>query len=75
MKDQTTNDLRRILFDEIKTLRTGKTTAGQATAVSKLATNIINSASLEITAARAVTMIETKEDRTLNLEPMKLVSE
>lgn len=55
-KSKTTEDLREILFDEIKSLRKGETTATQATAVSKLATNIINSAAIEVTCSRVVRM-------------------
>jgi len=75
MSNKTTNDLRGILFQEIQSLRAGQSTPNQATAVSKLATNIINSAALEISVARVLQSAKQKENPSIGLEPMKLVSD
>jgi len=74
VSNKTTSDLRSILFEEIVSLREGKSTASQATAVSKLATNIINSASLEISVARVLQAEKEQEVDRVGLQPMQLVS-
>ena len=49
---RSTQDLREVLFDEIDQLRSGKSNPQRATALSKIATNIINTARLDIDASR-----------------------
>lgn len=71
----TTTDLRSTLFDEIRTLRAGESTPQQAMAVSKLATNIINTAMLDLAAARIAARIpEEKETLACDIIPMSLTA-
>lgn len=51
--DQSTKGLRRILFDEIDSIREGTTSHVRANSVARLATSIIESAKLEIEIAKA----------------------
>lgn len=50
--ERSTQDLREVLFKEIDDLRSGQATAKRATALSKIATNIINTARLDLDASR-----------------------
>ena len=74
-ENKTTNDLRQILFDEMEDLRNGNSTPNQATAVSKLATNIINSASLEISVAKVIQIANGDSNPPDGVSAMKLVEQ
>lgn len=70
-KPITTTDLRAFLFQEMKDLKSGKSTPKQAVAISKLATNIINSAALEIAATR---VISNNGQKTEEIKPLSLAA-
>ncbi len=76
MKEQTTNDLRALLFEEIESLRAGNSSATQANMISKLATNIINTAALEVSAARVMNARMEADNNATEIQsrPMTLVA-
>ena len=70
-EQRTTQDLRTILFDSIEKVRDGAMTTTEAGAVSKLATNIINTAELEIKYSQAVSRLD-KDDQGISPGPLLL---
>lgn len=68
-----TQDLRRILFEEIGDLRNGKSSPQRAVAVSKLATNIINTAVLDIKSTKIVQDSERNRLEAKEVSPLSLL--
>lgn len=68
-----TDDLRALLIDEMVAVKDGRSQPARATAISKLATNVVNLLDLDIKAASLrLKAPETKERKDIN--SIKLVS-
>ena len=60
MPDNTLKSLRNVLFKELNSLRNGETDSSQASAVSKLSSQIISSYKTEIDAVKAANELKEK---------------
>ena len=74
LTEMSTNDLRGVLFQEILDLRDGKSNPSRAIAVSKLATNIINTAVLDVKAAKMVQDSKRNGLGHSNITPLSLLT-
>ncbi len=74
VKEMSTNDLRGVLFQEILDLRDGTSNPSRAVAVSKLATNIINTAVLDVKAAKMIQDSKRNGLGSSNIVPLNLLA-
>lgn len=71
-----TDDLRELLIDEMISVRDGRSQPSRATAISKLATNVVNLLDLDMKAAslRMKVGADTEKSKQIGIDSVKLVS-
>ncbi len=73
--ERTTDGLRSALFEELDSLRSGKTTAQRASAIARLASGIVSATKIDLDYQRFAKSIETDGDKKSTSVPsLKLVS-
>lgn len=75
MVDRNTHGIREVLFQELESLREGKTTPQRASSVARLCGQIVNSARLDIDYQRFVSEVSSENgENVVSLRSTKLVA-